>query len=150
VVDVRIRSAVAADGDALSGVYRRSSLSNEGDRTNLLAHPDTLVFSSLPIAEDRVRVAVLDDRIVGFATVLIADRTGELEGLFVDPDWMQLGIGRALVTDAVANARRRGVTRIDVTANDHALEFYEKVGFVLDGVTKTRFGPAPRLHLDVR
>ena len=150
MVDVRIRSAVAADGEALSGVYRRSSLSNEGDRRTSSPIRDTLVFSPLPVAEDRVRVAVLDDRIVGFATVLFAGRTGELEGLFVEPDWMQLGVGRALVTDAVANARRHGVTRIDVTANDHALEFYEKLGFVLDGLIQTRFGAARRMHLDVR
>ena len=86
---------------------------------------------------------------MGFATVLISEDVGELEDLFVEPDWMRRGVGRALVHDAVANARSQGVTRIEVTANDHPRDFYEKVRFVLDGVGQTRFGPADRMHLDV-
>ena len=149
MVDVSIRFAAAADTTALSALYRRSSLSNEGDRENLLAHQDALKLSVAPVVEQRVRVAVVDDRIVGFATVLVTESVGELEDLFVDPDWMRRGIGRALVCDAVARARECGVTRIEVTANGHALDFYESVGFVLAGLSQTRFGPADRMHLDV-
>jgi hypothetical protein len=36
-----------------------------------------------------------------------------------------------------------------VTANHHALAFYEKVGFVADGEVETRFGAGLRMHLDV-
>jgi hypothetical protein len=50
-----IRDAVTDDMTALSGVYRRSSLSNEGDRPNLLAHPETLEFSDLAVREGRTR-----------------------------------------------------------------------------------------------
>ena len=42
-----------------------------------------------------------------------------------------------------------GVQRIEVTGNDHALAFYQRAGFVIDGVAQTRFGPATRMHLDV-
>jgi ribosomal protein S18 acetylase RimI-like enzyme len=149
MVEVSIRLAVAADMPALSDVYRRSSFSNEGDRPNLLAHPDALTLSDIPVAQQRLRVAVVDDRIVGFATLLLTEHVGELEDLFVDPDWTQLGVGRALVRDAVDIAAVQGVTRIEVTANGHARDFYEKVGFVLEGVSQTRFGPADRMHLDV-
>ena len=145
-----VRLAVAADTTALSDVYRRSSLSNDGDRANLLAHEDALTLSEIAVVEQRVRVAVIDDRIVGFATLLISGQVSELEDLFVDPDWMRRGVGRTLVRDAAATARARGATRIEVTANGHARTFYEKMGFVLDGVSQTRFGPADRMHLDVR
>ncbi|MGN6172171.1 MAG: GNAT family N-acetyltransferase, partial [Streptosporangiaceae bacterium] len=73
----------------------------------------------------------------------------ELEDLFVDPEWMGQGAGRALVQDLVAIARQRGVRRIEVTANPHALAFYEKAGFVVGREVGTRFGPAPRMHLQV-
>jgi predicted GNAT family N-acyltransferase len=53
-----------------------------------------------------------------------------------------------LVRDAVATATHRGVRRLEVTANEHAMAFYEQVGFVHDGVTQTRFGPGLRMHLD--
>jgi hypothetical protein len=35
-----------------------------------------------------------------------------------------------------------------VTANGHALAFYESVGFVHDGPAETPGGPAVRMHLD--
>ena len=58
---------------------------------------------------------------------------------------MRRGIATALVRDAAANG---GVERIEVTANGHALEFYERVGFVHDGPAETPGGPAFRMHLD--
>ena len=58
-------------------------------------------------------------------------------------------IGRALVLDLIATARGRGIGRVEVTANQHALAFYEKAGFVIYREEATRFGPAPRMRLDV-
>ncbi len=121
----------------LRELFRRSSLSNDGDRAALLAHPEALELSALGVEEGRTRVAVADGRIAGFATLL----GSELEDLFVDPGWMRRGIGRALVADAVAVARAQGLERIEVTANDHALAFYESVGFVLEGTVETELGP---------
>ena len=122
-------------------VFRRASLANEGDREWILANPDRSVVDEGPVLEGETRVAVVDGRVVGFATLVGA----ELEDLFVDPDWMRRGIATALVHDAVANS---GVERIDVTANEHALAFYERVGFVHDGPAETPGGPAFRMHLD--
>ena len=146
---VSIRHAVSTDAGELGEVYRRSSLSNEGDRAALLSHPEALEFCDLAVRERRVRVAVVDDRIVGFVTLLATGQIGELEDLFVDPDWMLHGIGRTLVLDAFETAREQGLMRIEVTANPHALGFYEKVGFVTNGMTQTRFGPGHRMYSPV-
>jgi len=145
-----IRVAVPADLGAVREVFRRSSLSNDGDRLNLLANPDALEFSDVSVKEGRTRVAVVPDgRIVGFATSLVAGDALELDDLFVDPAWMRNGVARALVTDVIAIARGRGVGRVEVTANQHALLFYERAGFVLDRHVETRFGRAPRMHREV-
>ncbi len=145
MAELLIRPAVPADADVLRDLFRRSSLANEGDREDLLAHPEALELSGLAPGQGRTRVAVACGRIVGFATLLAA---GELEDLFVDPDRMRRGVGRALVLDAVAVARAQGLERIEVTANGHALDFYESVGFVLDGAVETAFGRGSRMHLD--
>jgi GNAT superfamily N-acetyltransferase len=146
---VVIRDAGPADLEAVRDVFRRSSLSNEGDRHNLLAHPDTLVWAADPVADGRTRVAVVGHRIVGFATTSAAADGLELDDLFVDPDWMRRGAGRALVEDVVATARRRNCPRIIVTANEHALAFYERAGFITRGFVETTFGPAPRMTLEL-
>jgi GNAT superfamily N-acetyltransferase len=148
LMDSTTRDAVPSEIDALRDVYRRSSLSNEGDRANLLAHPETLVWPDLALHERRTRVAVRDGELVGFATTLDVEEVLELEDLFVDPDWMRHGVGTDLVLDAIAAAARRGIPRIEVTANEHARVFYENVGFVHDGVTQTRFGRGLRMHID--
>jgi GNAT superfamily N-acetyltransferase len=145
-----IRLAGPADTDSLGEVFRRSSLSNDGDRAALLANPDVLVFDDAGVREQRTRVAVAGDgRILGLSTIRVAATVAELEDLFVDPDCMRRGVGSELVRDAAATARAHGAERIEVTANEHAREFYEAVGFVVDGITQTRFAPALRMHLDL-
>ena len=144
-----IRDAVLADMAALQGVFRRASLSNEGYREVLLAHPEVLQLADQAVTEGRTRAAVVEGVIVGFASWLDTGEAVEVEDLFVDPGWMGHGIGRALMTDLIALVRSRGIRLVEVTANDHALAFYHKVGFVVTGEEQTRFGSAPRMRLEV-
>jgi len=142
-----LRTAVPSDIEMLTGVFRRASLSNEHDRAYLLAHSDALEVSGDGVLDGRTTVAVdLSGSIVGFASYFITEDVIELEDLFVDPQWMRHGIGRTLVLGIAAAARELGFDRLEVTANPHALEFYERTGFVADGVVDTEFYPAPRMH----
>ena len=137
---------------ACSGVYRRASLSNAGDRDNLLAHPDYLILGPEGLAEGRMYVAEEDGSVVGFATWTGAAQPGgtiELEDLFVDPDWRRRGIATALVGHIVDVLRARGVRRLEVTANPHADGFYSSAGFTDCGVAETAFGPSPRKRLTI-
>jgi GNAT superfamily N-acetyltransferase len=149
VTTFQIRDAVAGDVAELRRVFRRSSLSNDGDRAKLLSHPEVLEFADVAVTEGRIRAAVCDGVIAGFATWLPGEDAVEIEDLFVDPQWMRHGAGRALVLDVSGLARDRGARRVEVTANQHARAFYTKVGFVVDDYVQTTFGPALRMHLDV-
>ncbi len=53
-----LRQAVPTDMEDLRDVFRRSSLSNEGDRASLLDHPDALVLSDAAVNDGRTRVAI--------------------------------------------------------------------------------------------
>lgn len=150
VTELHIRTAVLADLPVLSKVYSRASLSNAGDAAALLAHPDALSLGDEGVSQGRTRVAIrTGDHIVGFATTLRVGAVLELEDLFVDPTWMRRGVARRLIADIVDLAQKERVQRVEVTANPHALPFYDNVGFVHDGEIETRFGPGARLHLDV-
>jgi len=150
VVTIAIRGAVHADLEALRGVFRRASLSNQGDRNHLLAHPEHLLLADKGVTEGRTRVAVEPDAgIVGFASWLMRNGAIEVEDLFVDPDWVRRGIGRELVIDIVALAREQGFDRIEVTANPHAQSFYERTGFIADYEVETAFYPGQRMHRDL-
>ena len=145
-----IRLGVPADLPAASNVYRNASLSNAGDRDNLLAHPGYLMLGPDGLAEGRTHVAEEDGSVVGFATWARAGRVFELEDLFVDPGWMRRGIATALVASIADAVRARGGERLEVTANEHALGFYTAAGFVDCGVTETEFGVARRMVLAIR
>jgi ribosomal protein S18 acetylase RimI-like enzyme len=134
---------VPVDLPAASDVYRSASLFNAGDRDNLLAHPEHLILGSEGLAEGRTYVAEEDGSVVGFATWIEAVGIVELEDLFVDPRW----IATALVDRIADVLRARGVERLEVTANPHALGFYRAVGFIECGVAETVFGTAPRMVL---
>jgi GNAT superfamily N-acetyltransferase len=145
-----IRLGTLHDLRAAAGVYRRASLSNAGDRDNLLAHPEYLILGPEGLAEGRTYVAEEDGSVVGFATWALADGVVELEDLFVDPDWRRRGIAAALVGRIVDVLRAQGVRCLEVSANPHAAGFYHAAGFIDCGIAETEFAAAPRKRLSFR
>jgi len=145
-----IRLGTPADLPAAADVYRRASLSNAGDRDNLMAHPEYLILRPEGLAEGRTYVAEEDGSVVGFATWAEAGGTIELEDLFVDPGWRRRGIATALVSHIVDVLRARSVQCLEVTANPHAQGFYIAAGFIDCGVANTDFGTAPHKRLAIR
>ena len=149
-----IRTAVPADLPELRRVFRAASLSNARDAPLLLAHPEFLDFTGDGVAAGRTRVAEGDaqsvGRILGFATVVDVDAgNGELEDLFIDPQWHRRGIAHSLLRDAVQALRESGRRRLWVVGNPQALAFYTSVGFTGGESVATELGAGLRLHLDV-
>jgi GNAT superfamily N-acetyltransferase len=143
-----IRTADLAEAETIEALHRRSAMVWERDRALLSTYPDAIASPSALISAGRVRVAVDDGAIVGFSAVVpLAPGVDELDGLFVDPPALGRGIGRLLVADVVARAVGTGCTRLEVTANEGATGFYERLGFTRAGTAPTRFGPAERLVL---
>jgi GNAT superfamily N-acetyltransferase len=144
---VLIRDAAPTEAPALEALQRRSSDVWEEYREQLAAHPDAIELPQEFIGNGWVRVALGDDETpVGFSVLIPGDgRVHELDGLFVEPDHMGRGVGRALVEDAVARAAADHAERIEVTAGP-AQGFYETVGFRVVGPAQTRFGTAVRMR----
>lgn len=89
-------------------------------------------------------VAVEDARVLGFASVgpaRDADRPadGELYALYVDPERVSHGIGRALLADARERLARRGHPAANLwvlEGNARAQHFYQTDGWVPDGARR--------------
>ena len=75
-----------------------------------------------------VVVCEVGDRIVGFYGLAGGPPEAELTYLFVDPDAMGRGYGRALWSHALARARADDVERLRVVADPHAEPFYLAMG----------------------
>lgn len=143
-----VRTAHPEDAAALLALHRRASYIWEEDREQLDAHPEVFGADRDALAAGQVRVAVGEgERIIGFATVRPgADRQCELEDLFVEPDEMRRGIGRALVEDAADRSAAAGCEVMWVTGAPRTREFYERLEFRLTGPAVTQFGPALRFR----
>ena|SRR5438270_12376673 len=139
-----VRLARPEERDELESLQWRASLANENDRPHLEANPDAIHLPLEQIEQGGVFVAELGGRMAGFAAVLPEEGHLELDGLFVEPELWRTGIGAALVEEAVHEARRRGLALM-VVANPHALDFYRRCGFSVEGSAETRFGPAIRM-----
>lgn len=150
MTQITTRDARPEDRPLLQDIFERASLSNSGDRDMLMAHPEFLVLDENLIGRGRTRVALLEETIVGFAST---SRSGadalELDDLFVDPDWRRRGAARKLILHICNEALSEQVSRIDVTANDHAMEFYRAAGFEADERVAMEFGVGVRMHLTV-
>ncbi|HSG89172.1 MAG TPA: GNAT family N-acetyltransferase [Pseudomonadales bacterium] len=92
--------------------------------------------------------------LVGFSAVAFVDaEAAELEALFVDPPWIGMGHGRALLEDAVAIARASARRRMLIHSDPDAEGFYlqagaRRIGVVPSGSIAGRM--LPLLELDLR
>src|SRR3954467_8428790 len=106
---IGVRAATAADEPAVAPIFRSASLSNDGDREVLLAHPEALVLPDGLLDRGRTRVATSPDgTVVGFAGTRPTERgVLELDDLFVDPRARRAGAARAHPPDR-GRGRGRG------------------------------------------
>lgn len=61
-------------------------------------------------------------------------KTGELENMYVVPQWRRKGVGKALVDELKQWMKKKGIDRIYVSAfakNEDAIHFYDRCGFDL-------------------
>lgn len=94
------------------------------------------------------RVIAIEGDILGFyALALIRDRLVELEYLFVEPDHIGHGYGRALIMDAIALAAQLGARRIEIQGDPHARAFYLAAGGTEIGTRQSESIPGRRLPL---
>ena len=65
---------------------------------------------------------------IGCARILASGHIGRMAVL---PDWRNRGVGAALLASAIDYAITQGWPEVKLSAQTHAIGFYEKAGFVL-------------------
>ena len=83
-------------------------------------------------------VATVDEAIAGFYA--LEGHCGdeiELGALFVDPDYIGNGIGKALIEEAKQHALMLGADRMNIQGDPHAEKFYRACGARLTGSSES-------------
>ncbi|HEV8141057.1 MAG TPA: GNAT family N-acetyltransferase [Pyrinomonadaceae bacterium] len=80
------------------------------------------------ISEHEVFVALVDQKIVGCCALVLSDSLAEIEHMWMQPEHMGTGIGRALFEHAKRRAEERGAEVLELSADPNAEGFYARMG----------------------
>jgi GNAT superfamily N-acetyltransferase len=131
---IRIRPARPEEAPALSALALRSKAHWGYEASFLEACREELTLSPDWIARNRVFVLERAGVVAGFAS--LEERSpdeAELVHLFVEPDAIGRGFGRALLDAAKAAARAAGYGRLVLQGDPNAAAFYRAAGAVQTG-----------------
>jgi GNAT superfamily N-acetyltransferase len=134
-----IRPARIEEAPALSQLCFRSKAVWGYDEAFMALARGVLQVGAEQIAAGDVWVATAADRSVAGIMALGPSKepdTLDLDKLFVEPQRIRTGAGRALMAHAIDEARRRGAKRLTILADPNAAGFYERNG-------ARRIGEAP-------
>lgn len=95
-------------------------------------------FKKIQRNKNQVHLVAVDQRgmVLGLTTLILEQKfvhnfrmMGHIEDVVVRPAYERRGIGRALIRQAIAEAKKAGCYRLRLFCADHNLPFYRKAGF---------------------
>ena len=134
--DYSIRRANPAQAQSLSDLAVRSKAHWGYSSEFIDACRDELSYTGEQINGPQFSffVCVVDERIVGFYAVeQVSANVAELEALFVAPEYIGRGIGRAMIEHARQCANRLGVSSLIIQGDPNAESFYLAAGAIRAG-----------------
>jgi len=134
--EFQIRPARPDESPALSALCQRSKAHWGYDAEFMRLSEASLTISPALIETGRVIVAE-DGALLGMASLApLGDGVYDLLHMFVDPNAIGRGVGRALFAAICTRARDEGAATLSIMADPHAEAFYLRMG-------ARRIGEAP-------
>ena len=104
------------------------------------------------IAQNEVFVAVTDGQIAGCCALVVTGSLAEIEHMWMQPEHMGSGIGRALFEHAKRRAEERGANVLELSADPNAEGFYarmgaKRVGEISAGMSGQQDRTLPRMRM---
>jgi GNAT superfamily N-acetyltransferase len=125
---MKIRRALESEAPLLSALARESKAHWSYTAEQLAAWRDDLTVSPGTIASLPTYVAELDSGLGGFFVLQPGSPHWTLEHFWVSPSCMAQGVGRALLSRAVALATEGNATALAIDADPSAEQFYLACG----------------------
>ena len=123
-----IRPATIDELSGLSDLCFRSKAVWGYDDEFMEACRGELSFKPHDLKLTRIAVAERDGRPIAVAQLKVVDDEADLLKLFVEPNALRSGTGRALLAWATDVARNLGARRLTIEADPDAAPFYRKMG----------------------
>jgi N-acetylglutamate synthase-like GNAT family acetyltransferase len=150
---VEIRRAMPDEAEALTALAHAAKNHWNYPREWIDAWKSDLTFTPEFIANHEVFVAVVNEAIAGCCALVVNESLAELEHMWIYPEQMGRGVGRALFEHTTRRAAELGLNELELSADPNAELFYERMGAKRIGeVPAEMFGHArvlPRMRVDL-
>lgn len=97
------------------------------------------------IGNNEVYVAMIDGKLAGCCALVLSEAQAELEHMWVNPEFMGNGVGKALFMRVKERAKDLNVPVLDISADPNAEGFYERMGATRIGEVRSDVGGQPRV-----
>ncbi len=125
---MNIRPAQEHEAETLSALALKAKAYWGYPADTIESWKQELSISSDAIASMPTFVAAVGDETAGFYSLVPSTRSWKLDHLWVLPQFMDRGIGRALVAHALETALRGGASSVTVDSDPNAESFYLACG----------------------
>lgn len=151
-MEITIRRARPGEAAALQELLHRSKAHWGYDEDFMAVARRVLKVSESRIIEDWVFVAEAGGIMAGFASLAARRDHAWLEDLFIEPQFIGQGVGRALWEHVCAHARQQGFVLMRWESDPNARPFYEHLGARVIGPTPSHIVPGlmiPLMEIDL-
>lgn len=97
------------------------------------------------IAANEVYVAMIGDEMAGCCALALGESQAELEHMWIKPERIGTGVGKALFTHVKNHARDLNVPELELSADPNAEGFYQRMGATRVGEVRSEIDGQPRV-----
>ncbi|HKP35842.1 MAG TPA: GNAT family N-acetyltransferase [Pyrinomonadaceae bacterium] len=144
-MNIEIRRAQPEEAETLTGIAHAAKR-HWGYPEHWIAHwkPDLTITPDF-ISANEVFVAIVEGEVVGCCALVLSDSLAEIEHMWIKPEYMGAGVGRALFTHARTRAADLNLRELELSADPNAEGFYKCMGAVRIGEVKSEIDGQPRV-----
>ncbi|MGE0358853.1 MAG: GNAT family N-acetyltransferase [Burkholderiales bacterium] len=141
---MEIREAAVSEAESLSALALESKAHWGYSSKTIESWKDQLRISPADVASKPTFVGDISGDIAGFYSLAPSEHAWELDNVWVAPQYMHRGIGRALLNHALKVAFRAGASSVVVDADPNAEAFYLSCGATRSGEVPAPIPGEPR------
>jgi GNAT superfamily N-acetyltransferase len=144
-MDIRIRRAEPDEAPVLTEIAHAAKRHWGYPETWIEHWRDDLTITREFIARSEMYVAVFNDQMVGCCALVRTESNAELEHMWIRPEHMGNGVGKALFRHARERARELNLSVMELSADPNAEGFYQRMGAERCGEVQSEVDGLPRV-----
>ena len=144
-MDIQIRRAMPEEAAVLTEIAHAAKR-HWGYPENWIEHwKGDLTITRDFISNHEVYVAVTDKEIAGCCALVVKDSQAELEHMWIRPQYMGAGYGKALFVHVMQRAVTLSAPAVELSADPNAEGFYKHMGATRIGEVRSEIEGQPRV-----